>query len=224
MKIIALAGRSCSGKSTIANYIKEIAAENFGDYRVIMFNADIEVQKLFDCDEILHQIMRKQDPNIISGGGEFHRNLHRQYFHEDPIYAQQIENHLHQKIFDIFCEQIKNNKDNKYLLFILDIPLLLSADYLPVISNFASIAIISHVDENIRFQRAIARWQKNNPELTEKQAAKAFADIDSKMPDLKLLEIELQGNNIEYIYINNNDSYENTMLKIEITEIMSGFL
>lgn len=154
MKIIGLTGTVASGKNFVASIFKKKGAA--------IFDADLEVHKIFsaskDSDqEIVKQIANKF-PEAKNQDGSINRKILGKIVLNDHHQLKILEDIIHPEISKKETNFIKLMKQRKKNLVILNIPLLLEKTNYQRCDKIISV-IISNTAQKYRF---IKRHQPNN--------------------------------------------------------------
>lgn len=149
MKIIGLTGGIASGKNIVA----EIFARN----GAIIFDADKEVHQLLESDESVIAAVSENFPQAVFGKKIDRQILGKAVF-ANKEKLQILEKILHPRVRKNYKNFVKENRQKKEKLLVLNIPLLLetghySCDYV--------VAIISK--RALRKERFLQREKKKNP-------------------------------------------------------------
>lgn len=137
MQIIGLTGSIASGKSTAANYLKNVLM-------IPVFDADEEVRKLYQFDEAVKDAMYELCPDAIKNG-EISLIILKEVAFEQADLLQKLEALIH----PLLKERLDEFLDEQDELCVLDIPLLFETGW----NLFCSQIITLVCDEGLQIER-----------------------------------------------------------------------
>jgi dephospho-CoA kinase len=176
--IVGLTGGIASGKSTVANMLKE--------RQITVIDADIEARLAVKKGEPAYiQIVKEFGSNLVMPNGEIDRQkLGSIIFHDDQK-RQRLNQIVHPEVRKRMTKQKEEAIENGEKIVILDIPLLFESKLMFMVEKI----ILVYVDQNIQLKRLMVR---NNLSFEE-----ADARVKSQMPlsDKMGLADELINNN-----------------------------
>jgi len=137
MQIIGLTGSIASGKSTAANYLKNILM-------IPVFDADEEVRKLYQFDETVKDAIYELCPDSIKSG-EISLVVLKETAFDHPELLKKLEALIH----PLLKERLDEFLDEQDELCVLDIPLLFETGW----NLFCSQIITLVCDEDLQIER-----------------------------------------------------------------------
>jgi len=151
MKIIGITGNVASGKNTIADIFLRISSN------AIVFDADVEAQKLLDDKKIIAEISAVISGDIIENNCINRQKLGKIVF-SDKDKLQKLENIIHPEIAILREKFLQKANKEKRDFAILNIPLLFEKN----LHKICDKTILVICDELIRKQRFLLRAKQNN--------------------------------------------------------------
>jgi dephospho-CoA kinase len=154
--IVGLTGGIASGKSTVANMLKE--------RQITVIDADIEARLAVKTGEPAYiQIVKEFGSNLIMPNGEIDRQkLGSIIFHDDKK-RQRLNQIVHPEVRKRMTKQKEEAIKNGEKIVILDIPLLFESKLMFMVEKI----ILVYVDQNTQLQRLMDR---NNLSFEEAEA------------------------------------------------------
>lgn len=107
-KIIGLTGGIGSGKSTVANYI---AAKG-----IPVYIADAEAKKIMDDAEVIQEVQKLFDANVILDSGLLDRAAIAKIVFVDKERLNALNKLIHPKVKHHFKEWLKHHKNEKFII------------------------------------------------------------------------------------------------------------
>ncbi len=150
MLIIGLTGMVASGKNFVADFFKKKGAA--------IFDADLEVHKIFSTDQKIVAKIAREFPQAIDKAGFINRNILGKIIFHDPKKLQILENIIHPEIRKRENQFLKLMRQKRKKIAILNIPLLLDKPGYQRCNKIISV-IISSIAQKYRF---LKRCNQNN--------------------------------------------------------------
>lgn len=153
-KIIGLTGGIGSGKSTVANFFKELG--------VPVYIADSEAKKIMDNPEIIQEVQSVFDENIIDKNGKLDRKKIADVVFNNPAKLQELNAIIHPKVKDDFVIWLK--KHQEYPFIIKEVAILFETKSE---KDFDKIILVT-APEEIRIKRVMKRDNVSEKEVLER--------------------------------------------------------
>lgn len=171
-KIIGLTGSIASGKSTVSNKLKQLG------------------YKIIDCDEINHQILKKDQigyTNVLAEFGtdildtnlEIDRKKLGSIIFNDKRAKEKLNQILHPLIKSVVKEEIANIEDG---IVFLDCPLLFETDF----HELCDLKVVVYVNMDTQISRLMERDGITFPEALKKIYAQMSLDDKLTLADYVL--------------------------------------
>ena len=168
--VIGIAGGIGSGKSTVARA--------FADAGCPVYDADAEVTRLYESDDVHREISRWWGPDVIADGAVDRARI-AQIIFEDPSQRQRLENLL-------FPMLIASREAKKRLAaqqgapaVIIDAPLLFEAG----LDAECDVVVFVDTPRPARLERLRARSGWDEPELSRRESAQLPLDAKRRRSD-----------------------------------------
>jgi dephospho-CoA kinase len=176
--VVGLTGGIASGKSTVANMIKELGIE--------VIDADIEARKAVEIGEVAYeQIVTYFGEAILNDDLTINRSQLGEIIFNDSVKRQKLNEIVHPDV-----RRRMNEKKEAAILrgdqvVVLDIPLLFESG----LKQMVDVVLLVYVEKDVQLQRLMERNQ-----LTKEEA---LARIQSQMPieDKRKLADKVINNN-----------------------------
>ena len=151
---VGLTGGIGSGKSVVA--------EIFAGLGITIIDADLIAHQLTESgSDAFKEIIQLFGEGIIATNGELNRKKLARTVFSNPSDKIALENILHPKIKQRILQEIKEAKDNHYI--ILAIPLLLESNF----RNLVDQIIVVDADDDIRIQRVQQRDGRTEQQIRD---------------------------------------------------------
>ncbi|WP_303969331.1 dephospho-CoA kinase [Sporosarcina ureae] len=187
--IIGLTGSIASGKSTVANMLREKG------YPIV--DADVIAREVVEPGSpLLDEIQQTFGADVLREDGTLHREQLGAIVFGDETKRQQLNELMHPAIRSQMVKQKEDYVNQGYQTVIMDIPLLFESK----LHDYVERIIVVSVTKEIQKQRLIAR-----NELTE-------AEADARIASQLDMSIKEQGADA---VIHNNDTVEETQKQLE---------
>ncbi len=182
--VVGLTGGIASGKSTVANMIKEMGIE--------VIDADIEARKAVEIGEVAYeQIITYFGEAILNDDHTINRSQLSEIIFNDSVKRQKLNEIVHPDV----RKRMNEKKEAAILrgdqVVVLDIPLLFESG----LKEMVDVVLLVYVEKDVQLQRLMERNQ-----LTKEEA---LARIQSQMPIEDKLKLADK-------VINNNGSLDDT--------------
>lgn len=162
--IIGISGGVASGK----NFVSEC----FVKFGANIFDADLEVKKLFAEDNSFKELIKKTFPEIYIND-QIDKNILATIIFEDKNKLQILENIIHPIIAKKLDQFIVQEKANKTKIILLNIPLLFEKESY----KKCDITILVISDINLRKDRFINRESGKNLHILKEELTERFNKI-----------------------------------------------
>src|SRR5690625_1401789 len=145
--IIGLTGNIASGKTTIANILKEI-------YQYPIIDADLIARKVVEPGEFaLSQLVHLFGEEILLENGELNRSRLGKIVFEDEGKRKQLNDIVHPAIRIRMMEERDKLLEEGYEHIVMDIPLLFENNLTYLVDKTLAV----HTEERLRLQRLMER-------------------------------------------------------------------
>lgn len=187
--VVGLTGGIASGKSTVADMIKQMGIE--------IIDADIEARRAVEIGEVAYeQIVTYFGEEILNGNQTINRAKLGEIIFNDSHKRQKLNEIVHPEV-----RRRMNEKKEAAILrgdkvVVLDIPLLFESE----LTHMVELVLLVYVEEEVQLHRLMSRNQ-----LTKEEA---LARIRSQMPITDKLKLADK-------VINNNGTIEQTKKQLK---------
>lgn len=186
--IIGLTGGISSGKSTVANMIRELG--------IPIIDADIIAREVVEPNEEAYEkIVRHFGVEILHEDGTIDRKKLGAIIFNDEDERKALNSIVHPAVRKRMNEQKEHYIQEGYEHIVLDIPLLFESK----LTHLVEKTLLVYVDENVQLQRLMARDKSTEEE--------ALSRIQSQMPLKEKLKLADE-------YIDNNGTLQETKTQV----------
>ena len=193
--IIGLTGGIASGKSTVANMMK-----NWG---ITVIDADVESRLAVEKgEEAYDHIVNHFSKNILLEDGSIDRAKLGEIIFNNKEERIKLNEIVHPAVRKRMLQKKENAINKGESIIIMDIPLLFESGFTQLVDK----TLLIFVDEDIQLQRLMERNHFSRDE--------ALARIQSQMP-------LLEKKRLADVYIDNNGTVEQTKQKLK--QVLSGW-
>lgn len=193
--VVGLTGGIASGKSTVANMLKEMGIE--------VIDADIEARKAVEIGEVAYeQIVTYFGEDVLNDDHTINRSRLGEIIFNDSAKRQKLNEIVHPDVRRRMNEKKEAAISRGDQVVVLDIPLLFESG----LKHMVDVVLLVYVEKDVQLQRLMERNQ-----LTKQEA---LARIRSQMP------IEDKRKLADKV-INNNGSIDNT--KKQLIELLADW-
>ena len=148
MKIIGLTGSIATGKSFVADYLRQ--------KNIKVFCADFEVANLLKTPEVIATIKNTEELAEVVKENSIDKKLLSGLVFRNQNALQDLENILHPLVEKKTKEFIHNNESEEIIA--LEVPLLFEKNY----QKYCNKVITTYCSENLQKERALARKNIDN--------------------------------------------------------------
>lgn len=148
MKIIGLTGSIATGKSFVADYLRQ--------KKIKVFCADFEVANLLQTPEVIAIIKNSKELAEAAKENTIDKKLLSEKVFSNQSALQDLENILHPLVEQKAKEFIHSNESDE--IIVLEVPLLFEKNY----QKYCNKVITTYCNENLQKERVLARKNIDN--------------------------------------------------------------
>lgn len=187
--VVGLTGGIASGKSTVADMIKQLGIE--------VIDADIEARKAVEIGETAYeQIVTYFGEKILNDNRTINRAKLGEIIFNDSQKRQQLNEIVHPEVRRRMNEKKEAAIQRGDKVVVLDIPLLFESD----LTHMVELVLLVYVEQEVQLHRLMSRNQLSKEE--------ALARIRSQMPISEKVKLADK-------VINNNGTIEQTQKQLK---------